>query len=184
MDEPRIVDIDGDVHLIDTAMASYPGIVAGYLLRTSRPCLVETGSALSAGTVERAINELGLDAGDLATIVVTHIHLDHAGGVGDLARAFPKARVVVHERGARHLADPEKLLASARRVYGDLYDAFFGDLAPTEAARIHAVEDVGVVDLGDGRQLTSFYTPGHAQHHVQPVRIEPPETGLKSVFGV
>ena len=166
VDEPRIVDIGSGVYLIDTAMAGYSSIVASYFLAASKPCLVETGSALSSGTVQRALARWGVAAGDLATIVVTHIHLDHAGGVGDLAAAYPNAQVVVHQRGARHLADPERLLVSARRVYGELFDTVFGDLRPTDAARLRAVEDVDVVDLGDGRTLTSYYTPGHAQHHV------------------
>jgi glyoxylase-like metal-dependent hydrolase (beta-lactamase superfamily II) len=104
--------------------------------------------------------------GDLATVVVTHIHLDHAGGVGDIAGMFPRAEIVVHERGARHLADPSRLMASARQVYGDALDALFGELVPTPAERIRAVEERGSVDLGGGRSLDSHYSPGHAKHHV------------------
>ena len=109
---------------------------------------------------------LGIGADDLATVVVTHIHLDHAGGVGDIAEMFPEAEVVVHELGARHLADPSRLMASARMVYGDELDALFGALAPTPADRIRTVEQTGVVDLGGGRRLESHYSPGHAKHHV------------------
>ncbi len=95
--------------------------------------------------------------------MVTHIHLDHAGGTGDIARMFPGAEVVVHELGARHLADPSRLMASARMVYGDELDGLFGELAPTPAERIRAVERTGVVDLGGGRRLESHYSPGHAR---------------------
>jgi glyoxylase-like metal-dependent hydrolase (beta-lactamase superfamily II) len=98
--------------------------------------------------------------------VVTHIHLDHAGGVGDIAEMFPAAEVVVHELGARHLVDPTRLMDSARRIYGDKLDGLFGALAPTPAERIRAVEQTGVVDLGGGRRLDSHYSPGHAKHHV------------------
>lgn len=155
-----------DVHLLDTRMGGYDGITAAYLIRSSRPALVETGAARSAGRVVAELAALGIGPDDLATIVVTHIHLDHAGGVGDLVSAFPRAEVVVHERGARHLVDPSRLLASARRVYGSVLDSVFGELLSTPAERVRSLGDSGEVDLGDGRQLTSTYSPGHASHHV------------------
>src|SRR5580693_10104309 len=117
-------------------MAGYDGITAGYLIRGDRPCLVETGTAPSAPVVRDALARLGIGPGDLATVVVTHIHLDHAGGAGDIAAMFPAAQIVVHELGARHLADPTRLMSSARRVYGDELDGLFGALAPTPAERI------------------------------------------------
>src|SRR5271157_6396165 len=161
-----ITDLGHEVFQIDTRMAGYDGITAGYLIRADRPCLVETGTAPSAPVVRDALARLGIGAGDLATVVVTHIHLDHAGGAGDIAAMFPAAQIVVHQRGARHLADPSRLMASARMVYGDALDALFGTLAPTPAERIETVEETGVVDLGGGRRLDSHYSPGHAKHHV------------------
>jgi glyoxylase-like metal-dependent hydrolase (beta-lactamase superfamily II) len=161
-----IEDLGNEVFQIDTRMAGYDAITASYLIRGDRPCLVETGTAPSAPVVRDALNELGVGPGDLATVVVTHIHLDHAGGTGDIAAMYPEAEVVVHELGARHLADPSRLMNSARRVYGDELDALFGTLAPTPAGRIRAVERTGVVDLGGGRRLESHYSPGHAKHHV------------------
>ena len=161
-----VTDLGHEVFQIDTRMAGYEGITAGYLIRADRPCLVETGTAPSAPIVRDALAALGVGPADLATVVVTHIHLDHAGGTGDIAGMFPAAEVVVHELGARHLADPSRLMASARMVYGDELDELFGILAPTPASRIRAVERTGVVDLGGGRQLESHYSPGHAKHHV------------------
>jgi glyoxylase-like metal-dependent hydrolase (beta-lactamase superfamily II) len=161
-----IEDLGNEVFQIDTRMAGYDAITASYLIRGDRPCLVETGTAPSAPVVRDALTELGVGPGDLATVVVTHIHLDHAGGTGDIAAMYPEAEVVVHELGARHLADPSRLMNSARRVYGDELDALFGTLAPTPAGRIRAVERTGVVDLGGGRRLESHYSPGHAKHHV------------------
>ena len=161
-----VTDLGHEVYQIDTQMAGYQGITAGYLIRSDRPCLVETGTAPSAPVVRDALAALGVGAGDLATVVVTHIHLDHAGGVGDVAERFPAAEVVVHELGARHLADPSRLMASARMVYGYELDDLFGELAPTPADRIRTVERTGVVDLGGGRRLESHYSPGHAKHHV------------------
>ena len=161
-----VTPLGSEVHLIDTQMGGYDGITAAYLIRSERPALVETGAALSANLVTQKLAELGIGGNELATIVVTHIHLAHAGGVGDLAAAFPRAEVVVHERGARHLVSPERLLASARRVYGEVMDTVFGELLPTPVERVRALGDTGEVDLGGGRRLTSTWSPGHASHHV------------------
>ena len=160
------VDLGNDVFMMDTRMGGYDAITSSYLIRGSRPCLVETGTARSAPVVVEQLAALGIGAQDLATIVVTHIHLDHAGGVGDLAQAFPNARIVVHERGARHLTDPSRLMASAHRVFGEAMDTLFGDLRPTQRQRIVAVGEVGSVDLGDARSLSAFHNPGHASHHI------------------
>ncbi|MGO9079507.1 MAG: MBL fold metallo-hydrolase [Streptosporangiaceae bacterium] len=161
-----ITPLGHEVFQIDTRMAGYESITASYLIRSERPCLVETGTGPSAPLVRGALAALGVGPADLATVVVTHIHLDHAGGTGDIARMYPAAQVVVHERGARHLADPSRLMASARMVYGDELDGLFGRLAPTPAERIRAVAATGMVDLGGGRRLESHYSPGHAKHHV------------------
>lgn len=161
-----ITDLGGDVFAIDTAMGGYHGITAGYLIRGSRPCLIETGTALSAPHVQASLESLGVGANDLASIVVTHIHLDHAGGAGQAASFYPNAKVVVHEKGARHLVDPTKLLASAHRVFGSAMDELFGDMIPVPAERVDVLGDIGAIDLGDGRTLRAFYAPGHASHHV------------------
>jgi glyoxylase-like metal-dependent hydrolase (beta-lactamase superfamily II) len=161
-----ITELGQEVFQLDTRMAGYRGITAGYLIRGDKPCLVETGTAPSAPVVRDALARLGIGPADLATVVVTHIHLDHAGGAGDIAAMFPAAQIVVHQRGARHLADPGRLMASARQVYGDALDRLFGVLSPVPADRIVALGDTGTVDLGGGRRLDSRYSPGHAKHHV------------------
>jgi glyoxylase-like metal-dependent hydrolase (beta-lactamase superfamily II) len=164
--EPVVTALGHDVYAIDTLMSGYRGITAGYLIASGRPCLVETGTARSAAAVQAALTSLGIGPQDLSTVAVTHIHLDHAGGVGDIAAAYPKADVVVHERGARHLVDPSRLMDSARQVFGSLMDTVFGPLRATDADRIRSVGEVGSIDLGGGRELTTYYSPGHAQHHV------------------
>jgi glyoxylase-like metal-dependent hydrolase (beta-lactamase superfamily II) len=161
-----VTALGDDVYQIDTLMAGMQQVTAGYLIRSDRPCLVETGTGPSAPVVFQALTGLGVGPTELATVVVTHIHLDHAGGAGDMARLFPNAEIVVHERGARHLADPSRLMASARMVYGDALDQLFGTLAPTPADRIRTVAETGGIDLGGGRTLEAYYTPGHAKHHV------------------
>lgn len=162
----EIVDLGDEVFAIDTRMAGCPGVTSSYLLRTERPCLIEVGAAGSAPLLRDALGALGVQPQDLATVALTHIHLDHAGGAGDIARMFGNAEVVVHQRGARHLAEPERLMRSARGVWGDMFDTLFGELLPTDAARIRAVEEKGRIDVGGGRSLTTHYTPGHAKHHI------------------
>jgi glyoxylase-like metal-dependent hydrolase (beta-lactamase superfamily II) len=166
MNSSNITALGGGVYEIDTLLAGHSGITAAYLILADRPCLIEPGTAGSAPVVQRALSELGVGADDLASVVVTHIHLDHAGGVGDVADAYPAAEIVVHEQGARHLADPARLMDSAFRVYGDSLHTLFGALSPTPPERLRAVEAHGSVDLGDGRRLDSHYSPGHAKHHV------------------
>ncbi len=151
---------------IDTLLGGSEGLTAGYLLAGPAPVLVETGSRTSVAAVLEALDSLGLGRQDLAGIAVTHVHLDHAGGVGDLARAFPSATVYVHEQGARHLADPTRLVASAARVYGPLLDDLYGRLEPTEQGRIRVLLDGEAIDLGGGRRLVAIDSPGHAKHHL------------------
>ena len=151
---------------IDTLLGGWERVTAGYLVEGPNPVLVETGSQSSVPALLAALADLGVDADQLAGVAVTHIHLDHAGGVGDVARAFPNATVYVHEKGARHLADPSKLVNSAARVYGALLDELYGRLDPTPAERIHVLEDGEEIRVGPTRVLTTVDSPGHAKHHL------------------
>ncbi|MBW8825633.1 MAG: MBL fold metallo-hydrolase [Acidobacteria bacterium] len=141
-------------------------MTAGYLIEGPAPVLVETGSQSSVPTLLAALDELGVSPNDLAGVAVTHIHLDHAGGVGNVAAAFPKATVYVHAKGARHLVEPDRLVRSAAMVYGDLLDSLYGRLDPTPADRVHVLEDGEDIVIGPGRVLTAVDSPGHAKHHV------------------
>jgi glyoxylase-like metal-dependent hydrolase (beta-lactamase superfamily II) len=151
---------------IDTLLGGWQRVTAGFLIEGPAPVLIETGSQSSVPALLAALDEIGVTADALAGVAVTHIHLDHAGGVGDVARAFPKATVYVHERGARHLADPERLVRSASLVYGDLLDNLYGRLDPTPAERIHVLDDGEDIEIGAGRVLTTIDSPGHAKHHL------------------
>jgi glyoxylase-like metal-dependent hydrolase (beta-lactamase superfamily II) len=162
----EIYDAAEGITGIDTRMAGMTSITSAYLVTGSEPALVETGPATSVEAVTDGLTAMGLGPPDLAHIVLTHIHLDHAGGVGDLARAFPSATVWVHERGAPHLVDPARLLDSATRVYGaERLHRLFGTLTPVDPDRLRAVGDGDVVSMGE-RSLEVLYTPGHASHHV------------------
>lgn len=151
---------------VDTWMAGRTKVTSAYLLHGSQPALVETGPTTSVEAVTAGLNALGLGPDDLAHIVVTHIHLDHAGGVGTLSHHFPSATIWVHERGAPHLADPAKLVESATRVYGqERLRELFGPVEAVPQERLRAVADGDTVDLAE-RSLEVLYTPGHASHHV------------------
>jgi glyoxylase-like metal-dependent hydrolase (beta-lactamase superfamily II) len=151
---------------IDTLLGGWEHATAGFLVDGPAPVLVETGSQSSVPVLLDALANLGIGPDDLAGIAVTHVHLDHAGGVGDVARAFPRAVVYVHGLGARHLVDPSRLVASAGRVYGPLLDQLYGRLEPTEADRIVVLGDGATIELGGGRTLTAVDSPGHAKHHL------------------
>jgi glyoxylase-like metal-dependent hydrolase (beta-lactamase superfamily II) len=169
------IEIGPGVIQIDTLLGGWTNVTAGYLIDGPEPVLVETGSQSSIEALLDALAELGLGADDLAGIAVTHIHLDHAGGVGNVARAFPNATVYVHEKGARHLVDPTKLVASAAMVYGDLLDSLYGRLDPTPAERVHVLEDGETIRIGPNRTLTTVDSPGHAKHHLA---LHDSESGL------
>ena len=151
---------------IDTLLGGMTRMTAGYLIEGPAPVLVETGSQSSVGTLLAALDGLGVGPDELAGVAVTHIHLDHAGGVGDVAGAFPNATVYVHEKGARHLVDPSRLVRSAGMVYGELLDSLYGRLDPTPADRIHVLADGEEITVGPGNSLVTVISPGHAKHHL------------------
>lgn len=164
--EPITTEIAPGLVAIDTFYGGRERYTAAYLLAAAEPAIVETGPTTSAEPVTRGLERAGVGPRDLAHIVVTHIHLDHAGGVGELARRFPRARVWVHARGAPHLADPTRLVASATRLYGpEGMATLFGPVLPVASERIRPLGDGDRIDLG-GRVLEVLETPGHASHHV------------------
>ena len=153
-----------DLILIDTHYLNTPEAIGVYLLLGERPALIETGPASTVDSVIDGIQAAGLNPGELQVLVVTHIHLDHAGGAGSLVRRFPHLHVYVHPIGAPHLIDPGRLLASAARLYGDDLPRLFGEVLPIPADRVHVVQDEEALRLGS-RTLVALDTPGHARHH-------------------
>lgn len=154
------------VRQIDTGMAGQRQLNAVYLLIGDEPSLVESGPGADAPVVIAALETLGIGDADLAHIVVTHIHVDHAGAAGVLLDRFPRARVWVHERGAPHLVDPSRLIASTARTYGEArMRSFYGETLPCDPDRLSPVADGDRIPLGR-RTLDVIHTPGHASHHV------------------
>ena len=148
--------------VIDTQMHGYPGVTATFLVTGEKTALVETGPKNRVDNVIAGLEEAGIET--LDWIVVTHIHLDHAGAAGTLAQRYPSARVAVHEIGAPHLVDPSKLWSSASRIYGDQMESLWGGIDPLPEDRVHVIADGDKIDLG-GRTLQAVETPGHAYHH-------------------
>ncbi len=156
---------DGGITAVDTAQVRRE-MAAGYILQTSsQVALIEVGTNASADHILRMLQQLGRQPDDVSHIIVTHVHLDHAGGAGRLMQALPQARLVVHPRGARHLVDPSRLEAGARAVYGDeAFDAMYGSLVPVPEERVSVMADGDSLSVG-GRRLEFMDSPGHAKHH-------------------
>lgn len=163
--EYRIERLGQDLYMIDAWMEEHPERLACYLFDTPERVLVEVGPSATLHHLTAALTELGID--ELAAIVVTHIHIDHAGGAGQLAQAFPKARIGVHAKGLRHLADPERLWSSAVGVFGEEWLATnWGPMVPIDRDRLLVLDEGDRVSLGAGRSIDVLYTPGHAKHHL------------------
>ncbi|MBA3737489.1 MAG: MBL fold metallo-hydrolase [Actinobacteria bacterium] len=163
---PVVFPVADGITAIDTFMGGRARYTAAYLLDAAEPTLVETGPGTSVEPVAESLAKLGMTSDELAHIVLTHIHLDHAGGVGQLAARFPSATVWVHERGAPHLVDPSRLVASTARVWGEQeMRELFGPALPVDKGRVRSLLDADVIRMGD-RELGVLDTPGHASHHV------------------
>ena len=151
------------IETLDLNFQGTPHVIAAFLIRgPAGPVLVETGPASTLPALLDGLKRLDVEPADVRHVLVTHIHLDHAGAAGWWAQQG--ATVYVHPVGAPHLVDPGKLLASAKRIYGDRMDTLWGDTLPAPADRVVAIEDGHVVEAG-GLRIEAIATPGHASHH-------------------
>src|SRR3569833_2385011 len=155
----------GGVTTVDAAYVR-PGCAAVHVLqRAGRAVVIDSGTNDSVPLVLRALQELGLSADAVDWLFLTHVHLDHAGGAGKLLAQLPRARVLVHPRGAQHMIDPARLEAATIAVYGETtYRKLYGALVPVPADRVQQTSDDERVRLGPS-ELTVLHTPGQAQHH-------------------
>lgn len=155
------------IDFVDLNFLGYPEVIATAVLQgPSGVALVDPGPSTSLDTLRSALTEKGIAIGDVRHLLLTHIHLDHAGAAGSLVRENPAIQVVVHERGAPHLIDPSRLLDSATRLYGAAdMKRLWGEFLAVPAGRIRALAGGERIDAG-GRELIVGYTPGHASHHV------------------
>lgn len=163
---PSFVEpLPGGVHAIDTGFQRERFDAAYLLVQDGRAAFVDTGTNFGVPRLLAALDALGLARDAVDWVIPTHVHLDHAGGVGLLMQSLPKARLWVHPRGARHMVDPSALWQGALAVYGeDEMRRSYGELVPVPAARVTESADGAVIELA-GRPLEAADTPGHAKHH-------------------
>jgi glyoxylase-like metal-dependent hydrolase (beta-lactamase superfamily II) len=153
------------IHTIDTAFQRDHFDAAYLIVESGRGAFVDCGTNHSVPNLLAALSSAGLRPDDVDWLLVTHVHLDHAGGAGALMARLPNARLVVHPRGARHMIDPSKLIAGATAVYGEAeMQRSYGEIQPVPESRVVVAEDGHVVDF-QGRELVCIDTPGHARHH-------------------
>jgi glyoxylase-like metal-dependent hydrolase (beta-lactamase superfamily II) len=170
---PTEIHPDG-MHVIDLQFQGMSGVIAAYLLQDGdERILIEVGPESTLPVLLAWLEEHDIAPESINALVVTHIHLDHAGAAGAWIERFPRTRLLVHEVGAPHMIDPSKLLVSATRIYGDQMGPLWGRVIPVPAANVTALTDGDVVTVGR-RKLTAIYTPGHASHHLI---YHDPETG-------
>lgn len=150
------------IDVLDVELFGASELSCSYLVHATEPALIETGPATVFDTLRSKLDAAGVEP---RHVVLTHIHLDHGGGAGHVSELFPGATIWVHDVGAPHVVDPTRLVASARRLFGDALDAMYGEPDPVPEERLKVMEEGTVIPLGD-RELRVLYTPGHARHEV------------------
>jgi glyoxylase-like metal-dependent hydrolase (beta-lactamase superfamily II) len=152
------------IHTIDLKFRGRGGTIGAYLVPHTNGCfLIETGPGSTINTLIAGLNDFGYKIEDVTDVFLTHIHLDHAGAAGWWAKNG--AQIHVHENGAPHLLNPERLLASANRLYGDMMDSLWGEFLPVQERRMSIVQDQEVVQISD-LSIRGIDAPGHASHHL------------------
>lgn len=155
-----------NTHFVDLRFLGHPGVIGTGVLRTPAGAwLVDPGPTSALPGLHNGLASLGLSLADVRGLLLTHIHLDHAGATGTIVRQHPQVPVFVHERGAPHLIDPTRLLQSAARLYAGNLERLWGEVRPVPEANVRVLKGGEHLDL-DGRVLAVSYTPGHASHHV------------------
>ncbi|WP_106495154.1 MBL fold metallo-hydrolase [Lentibacillus sp. Marseille-P4043] len=165
MNDQKPIQIDERIFLIDGFDLGVSNRTGTYVIDDDMLTLVETGPSPSIKHIKKGLDMLGLSLDQIKYIIVTHIHLDHAGGAGLMIKECPNASIVVHPKGARHLADPKRLIAGAREVYGDNFEKFFKPIVPVPEERLLVKGEAETLKIGPECTLTFFDTPGHAKHH-------------------
>lgn len=163
--QPYVIDFEHGISAIDVEHVR-PRLAASHLLvEDGKAAFIDVGTSLGSPLLMQALAQKQIQPEDVEYVILTHIHLDHAGGAGTMMAQLPNAQLIVHPRGARHMADPAKLIAGANAVYGEAeMKRLHGDVNPVDADRITESTDGFTLSLGQ-RTLTFFDTPGHAKHH-------------------
>jgi glyoxylase-like metal-dependent hydrolase (beta-lactamase superfamily II) len=160
----RVTKLDEHVDLIDLETAGFESFIASYVLKGRKAAIIETGPTSSVPNLLAGLRKLGVKLEDVTYVAVSHIHLDHGGGAGTLLKSLPNAKVIVHQRGAPHLANPEKLWQQSKLVLGKITE-LYGKPEPVPPERIIAAENGVTFSLGENVDLRVVETLGHASHH-------------------
>lgn len=153
------------IHLIDGFDMGWPQRTGTYVIAEEELTLIETGPSTSVPYIREGLARLGYTPDQVKYVIVTHIHLDHAGGAGLFLQECPNAKLVVHPKGARHLIDPSRLIAGARAVYKEQFDALFDPIVPVPEERLVQKTDGDALRIGPNSELHFMDSPGHANHH-------------------
>ncbi|SFE81936.1 MBL fold metallo-hydrolase [Nitrosomonas sp. Nm166] len=165
MSLPLVTDYEHGISAIDAQFHRPKRAAIHLLVEKGMAALIDTGTSFSIPGVIESLKQKNISTEDVAYVILTHIHLDHAGGAGECMRLFPNAKLVVHPRGAGHMANPVRLVAGAMSVYGEVeFKRVYGEIHPIDASRIIEAPDESRIDL-NGRSLLFLDTPGHARHH-------------------
>jgi len=160
-----VTKIGEHIYLIDLELAGIDNSIASYVLNGKNTVIIETGPESTVQNLLSGLKELDVKPEEVTYVAVSHIHLDHAGAAGTLLKYLPKAKLIVHRRGAPHVANPEKLWTQAREVLGKIAE-LYGKPEPVPEERIIAATDGMVFDVGNGVKLKVVETLGHASHHL------------------
>ncbi len=169
-----IEEVANDIFVIEPDFDGVKNAFSMYIIRGRKGIVIETGPTITIPLVTKAIEQLGIN--DLSHIMLTHVHLDHAGGAGTLSELYPNAEVLVHPEGLQHLVDPSRLINGAKKMWGENVQDKFGQVLPIPESRIRVPKDNEVITI-DGRDFQIIFTMGHASHHMVIF-----EKGIKGLF--
>ncbi len=160
---PDLKEVADKIYRLEAGLPVMTNVFTVYLIKEAQGVVIDPGPGALVPQIQEAMKKLGMK--DLAYIIPTHIHVDHAGGAGKLAQLFPMAKVLVHPAGVKHAVNPSRLIESTKTVFGEDFEAGFGPILPVPESQIKSVADGEIIKV-DGRELQIIYAPGHAPHHI------------------
>jgi len=159
----NIEEVAEKTYRLEVLIPKVDSIFTVYFIREAKGVVIEPGPTLAIPSIQEAMKQLGMK--EPAYIIPTHIHIDHAGAIGSLARLFPHAKVVLHPRGVKHAVNPSRLIESTKMSFGDDFEIRYGPILPIPQSQVKIPEDGETISI-DGNELQIIYTPGHAPHHI------------------
>ena len=158
-----IEEVAEGTYRLETPLPGVGSVFSVYLIDGEKGVLIEPGPAAAIPSIQEGMKQLGIE--ELSYVIPTHIHVDHAGGLGKLAELFPQAKVLLHPRGVKHIVDPSRLVQSTKVSFGDDFEVRYGHILPVSESQVKVPVDGEMISIGD-RELQIIYAPGHAHHHI------------------